>query len=278
MKQNKFIIGGLVLILILTSACLSESNLTTQEIQTRLIEAKSNLDSYAVDTNVRMAVATELMEQPMRIDYLLISKSDVDRVNKKMIMTGTINMDMIGMKSEMETEGYVVDGYLYTKALNQWMKMELDDDMWVEQDQVRQLIELTESGSVERLPDESFDDNSYYVLALYPDLEKLAELSLKQQQDSELPDLGSDFEESIKEYSSTIWVNKKTFVIDRSVQHIVMAIASDGSVPFVGGGISTDATHEIRISDVGKEVVFDLPADARDAVDLSDLMGLSEFE
>jgi len=270
--KSKLITFGILLMGILLIGCSKE--LTTEEIQNKLIQANSNLNSYSVDMKMSMNMVTEMLGQQMNIKSDINSKGNIDRTNKKMVLKGTVKYDTSGMRTEMDTETYALDNYLYTKTMNMWMKMKLDKDIWTQQDQVSQIVELVQSGTIERLEDETIDKNPYYVIKINPDLKKVVELALQQQQQSELLNQNMDFGDMIKSYSSTIWVNKKTFVIEKSKTDMKMLMTPENmgkKGTTTSGEIEMDSSVEIKISNINKDFVINLPEEAKDAMDLTEL-------
>lgn len=269
----KFFLFSLIVSLIsLSYGC--SNQLTIEEIQSKLIQANSNFDSYSMDMKMTMNMVTEILEQKMNIKSEINSKGDIDRINKKMVLKGTVKSEVSGMKIEMDTETYVLNNYLYTKTRNMWMKMKLDKDIWTQQDQISQIIELVQSGSIERLKDETIDKTSYYVIKINPDLKKIVELTLKQQQQSELLNQNMDFGDMIKSYSSTVWVNKKTFIIEKSKgdMEMVMTPENMGKEDIkTAGEIKMNSVVEMSISNINKDVTVVLPEEAENAKELTNI-------
>lgn len=259
--------------IILSSGCTEE--LTTNEIQSRLIQANSGMSSYTVDMKMNMDMIMDIgaSDEPVAIRYDITSNGDIDRANKKMALKGTVKSEIGGMTPLMDTETYLMDGYLYTRNQDTWIKMEFDDDTWRQQDKMGELTELIETGSIERLEDESFSGNSYYVIKMNPDLGKVAESTLNEQQPASL-DKNINYEDIVKDYSSTIWVNKKTFIIEKSRTEIRMVMAAedlDADDVLATKSIEIASVIELSISNINEALNIVLPAEAQDAIDLADM-------
>jgi len=264
-----FMIAGILL----SSGCTEE--LTTNEIQSRLIQANSGMSSYTIDMkmNMDMIMNTGASDEPVAIRYDITSNGDIDRANKKMALKGTVKSEIGGMTPLMDTETYLMDGYLYTRNQDTWIKMEFDDDTWRQQDKMGELTELIETGSIERLEDESFSGNSYYVIKMNPDLGKVAESTLNEQQPASL-NKNINYEDIVKDYSSTIWVNKKTFIIERSRTEIRMVMAAedlDADDVLATKSIEIASVIELSISNINEVLNIALPPQAQDAIDLADM-------
>ncbi len=265
-----FLIAGVLF----SSGCTEE--LTTNEIQSRLIQANSGMSTYTIDMkmNMDMNMITDASDEPVAIRYDITTNGNIDRTNKKMALKGTVKSEIAGMTPRMNTETYLVDGYLYTKNQDTWIKMKFEDDTWARQDKIGELTELIESGSIERMNDESFGSNSYYVIKINPDLRKVAEDALKQQPQSTPVSQNINFEDIVKEYSSTIWLNKKTFVIEKSRTEIRMVMASediDADDALGTKSMEIASVIELSISNINEPVNIALPEEAQSAIDLADI-------
>ncbi|MEA3343514.1 MAG: DUF6612 family protein, partial [archaeon] len=246
-----------------------KEQLTNEEIKSKVIQVNSELKSYSVDVEMSESKTGQM-----------ISKVDIDRLNKRMALKGTIKFNVSGMKLnvsgtmiEVNYEEYILDDYYYTKTiLGTWMKMNSDKMTWREQDRASQIIELIQSGTIERLEDETIDDNSYYVIKMNPDIKKVVQLYLNLEEPSDkFPYSSTNFGDTIKSYSSIIWVNKDTFVIERSKTNMVRLKLGtiDTNDTQSAGDDYIDETVELRISNINKEFTITLPEEVKDATDLT---------
>ena len=256
-------------------SCGCTEELTNEEIKSKIIQVNSELKSYSMDVEISESKTVQS-----------ISKVDIDRLNKRMASKGTIKFNVSAMELnvsgtmiEANYEEYILDDYYYTKTiLGTWMKMNSDKMTWREQDRASQIIELIQSGTIERLEDETIDGNSYYVIKMNPDIKKVVQLYLNLEEPldkspySSYSSIGlTDFEDTIKSYSSIIWVNKDTFVIERSKTNMVRLIGGsiDTNDTQSAGDDYLDETVELKISNINKEFTITLPEEARDATDLT---------
>jgi len=268
--NSKLAFGAFFFALLILSSC---SQMTSEQLQEKLISANTGLKSYSLDMTMQMDMSTAIQGQQMTITSDMTSKGDIDRVNKKLVLKGITRAAIVGMKTEMDMETYVIDDYLYAKTMNTWMKMKLSDDIWTEQDQISQMVALASSGSVILLEDETIDKNSYYVLQLNPDVKKIVELALKKEQQDDLLNDDMNFADMIRNYQSTIWVNKDTFVIEKSktIMTIVMTPENMGKKNLTSGDIELNYTIDVKISNINKDVTIMLPPEAANAKDLTEI-------
>ena len=262
-----FLIAGVLL----SSGCTEE--LTTNEIQSRLIQANSGMNTYTIDMKMDMDInmVTDASDEPVSIRYDITTNGDIDRTNKEMALKGTVKSEIAGMTPQMNTETYLVDNHLYTKNQDTWIKMKFEEDTWAQQDKMDELTEMIESGNIEHMNDESFNGNSYYVIKINPDLNKVAKHALNQQQTTSL-NQNINYGDIVKDYSSTVWVNKKTFIIEKSRTEIrIVMAAEDMDADDAMGTKSMEIASviELSISNINEPVNIILPEEAQSAIDLA---------
>ena len=248
-----------------------------ENMKLKIIDANSKIDSYAMEMYMNIDMETNSYGQNMKINMDSNMYGEYDRINKKMFLNATIQSNTAGMEMEIETLSYIVDDYMYMKILSMWTKTKLKDDVWNTQDQIDQNIELLEDAEIERLDDDSIDEKSYYVFKVDPDLRKAVEQVLKQQQQSDMITDDFDFADMIKSMSYTIWVDKDSFIIDRSTtsMRLVMTDENMGVEPSEldpeSGSTEVIMDYEIdmKIKDIGMTVEFELPEEAKNAEDIT---------
>lgn len=268
--NNKLLISTFLLATLLFSGCIQ---LSDAEIQEKLITANFGLNSYSVNIILKMNSSYQMLGKNTMVISEMSSTGDIDRINKKMNINNIIKSEALGMKNEMNMDMIVFDNRFYTKVLGSWVKMELDNDIWKQQDQIAQIIDLIKSGRVQRLSDDSFNGNSYYIIKVFPDLNTVAEFALKNQQQNSLikSEKNMDFADMIKSYSLTLWVNKKTFIIDKSFADMKIVLTPENLEVKGANGFNqeTHMTAEIKMSNLNKEFDIVLPKDAITASDIS---------
>ncbi len=262
----------LIFFLIVISACTKE--LTTQEMQDKLIQANSNLNSYSMNMKLSIRMGLDIGNQKTEIASESSVMGGVDVINKRMSLKGIAKSEALGAKTEFEIETYILDDIIYSKSINIWTKQKLQEELWVQNDYLQQSLELIKSGPIEQLPDETIKGNSYYAIKLTPDKKKIVEFILKQQNQDESLNKDIDFNDMVKGVSYIIWINKKTFVIERIKALISMEMTgknlgvTDAKEPAkVAMGFEMDTS----ISEINKPVDVVLPPEARNAMDLDEL-------
>ncbi len=267
----------LILTLFVLSAC--GTGLTDEEIHTKLIEANTALKTYTADMTMDMKMSGEFQGQQTTVDMQLISKGNVDRENKALEATSTIKVDAPGMKTEFETKSYIADNYIYTQLfINNWVKSELQEDIWAQQDQLSSAVELWNSGTRERLEDA---DNAY-VFKVTPTKEELAKIFQSQQTgDINLFAGAGNLADTIKSFSVTMWVNKDSFIIERSKMDFQTVVKQPSFSPtgeVTEQEVASDISIDVKLSNIGKPVTIVLPEAAKNAVDQSKMFGGINYE
>ncbi|MBC8494541.1 hypothetical protein H8D36_00125 [archaeon] len=273
MKINYLLIGLLTLVLLL-AACEGGSDLGNEEFKAKLIEANLGIDSYSFDMTTTSDMTMEDKGMPMNAKTSATVIGSYSRLDKKMGMTGTTSVESMGMNMDVETEAYIDGTTMYTKSMGMWIKLELSDEIWEDQDQIKQMTDLIESGTI----DVKADEGQYYVVDISPDLAVVVENVLKQQQQMDLFDEQMNFGDMIKEYSLTVWINKDTFIIEKVSYNIDMVMNNDNMGGMMNEPFSMDvaSTTEMTMYGFNEEVTIDIPEEANDAFDFGDLSSMFE--
>ncbi|MFH1916157.1 MAG: DUF6612 family protein [Nanoarchaeota archaeon] len=264
-----------ILIVGMLSACTSD--MTPEMMQERIIQANTNLQSYSTDMTMKMDMSTSVQGKPMVITADTTQSGSIDRKNKKLFMKGSTKTSFSGMKLDMATETYIVDDFVYVKVMDNWMKMQIQNELWNQQDHIKQTTGLLETGTIDVLPEEEMDGMSYYVFAIQPDMKKVVEIALKSQEQSEVLDEHIDFADMVRKYTATIYVNKKTFVIERQKidMRLVMTAENMGKNMINSSDITMDTVIDAKMYDINKKVTITLPEEALGAQDYSKVKGYS---
>jgi len=204
-----------------------------------------------------------------------------DSVNRQMhmVMNMTVNtpeQDTI----DMPVEYFLVDGWMYMKISvpeqeAQWLKLEMPDDMWEEQNQAQQQIEMLRTAKeVNFLGFEDVNGVECYVVEIVPDLAALQRIiSQMQGQMSQLGDLdlsAMDLGEMLKQVSVTQYVAMDSYLFMRTDEHIVMEITPEamGLPEEEFDRITEDVTTVLVFRDYDEPVTIQMPQAALAAVQM----------
>lgn len=263
--RQKIIIITLLSAMILLSACSGEIDLSDEELKNKLINANSNLDSYLMNLDMDMDMEIKMQQEQMTVNSKTIFEGAVDNKNKKMFLEGEIKMSSLDMSETTYMNTYVIGNDLYVESEDQWFKMTDTNDIWSEQDQLQQTIELIESGTIKVLDEEKLNGNTYFVLEVTPDLEMLAKDLLNQNDlmNGMLEDI--NFEDLIKSYSLRVWINKNTYVIEKNVNEAELVLNAENFGEDEDGEIKIKSTTEMNIHSINEAVEINLPQEAQKA-------------
>ena len=259
----------LIIISLLLVGCAEEY--TEEQLQAKISEANSNIDTYSFDADMDIAMSMDMFGQQSETFMSVVSEGTIDNSNKKLLMDSFMSMDMGGVDTESEIKMYVVDDYQYTLTMGVWSKQELEEGLWKQTNQLEKTIDLLESGTIEMQEDDSFGGERFYVFKIHPDLKKLFETAMVQE-DSPLEYDGINLENMMQDYSVIVWVNKRTFIIEKSVIEMDIAMDSEnlGSELTSDSSIQMTMNLETRIEDINKPVTIELPEEAKEAYTVMD--------
>jgi hypothetical protein len=197
----------------------------------------------------------------------------IDSANREMQIIMNMDIDVPGERSKsMPMESYLVDGWMHIKVTveekgAQWMKMELPDEMWDNQNQLEGQVELLRTADeVNFFGNEDVNGKSCYVVEIVPSTETINQMMSQIQ----LPDIeGADmskinFADMIKELSFKQWIAEDGYLIMKSATYTVMELLPDnvGADEEEFQKITVNQTSEMVFYDYNEPVVIELPAEA----------------
>lgn len=263
--KYKIMILAIGLAMMLISACTSEINMSDEELKTKLIDANTNIDTYSTNINMDMDMTIEIEGEELLIKSYTTLKGDIDNINKKMFLEGKVETTAFDRSDTIDMTMYILENELYVKTQGQWVKMaEMQEDLWSEQNQLQQTIDLIESGKVQFLDEEKINGQNYYVVEIQPDLEKLTKELLNQNElttDELLKNI--NFEDALKNYSLLVWINKETYLIEKNVNEARLVLSAQDFGEDEDGKIIMDYTTEMDMHSINEDVTITLPNDAK---------------
>lgn len=252
-------------------------------IQQKLLEANSNIRSYTANIKVDMFMGIttegELSDTTMNVTSTVDSVAKADVENKRMEMKGTVRANAMGFRTETDLETYIVDGYSYNKVMGTWTKTEADENYWSQQDKISESIELIKSGEIELLGEETLNGVQYYKVEIRPNLQELVRMTMEKYQMNEMYDDSLDFGDMLKEFSSILWINKDTFVIEKTVTSMRMVMTPENmggqAADLDFGSMDMIINTENIMHGINEPVEIGLPSGAEKAAEISADMAAS---
>jgi outer membrane lipoprotein-sorting protein len=275
----KLILIFLVVSILALSGC--TKSLTEEELTAKILEANAKLDVYSSKSSLNMSMVSS-EDFDMSTGSMMTTEGKINRKLKE--GEATVSMNLLGMN--INTKIYIKDDYVYTNVMNQWVKQKLDNNTWQEQDSAQVVLELMQYAQITPLKDDSFDGESYYVFEIRPDLNKLVELLLKGDTSGMLSE-ELNLKEVFTDYSTTIWVNKKSYIIEKSIVQATMNLSavdlkdeqdSETNNDSLREDVLITMSMESTIKELKEPFEVILPSGAEKAQDISDLASLSDFE
>lgn len=274
MRKITWIYVALFLLIFVTGC--SQQGLSEEEIKQKILEANSNINSFHLDTNGKIDMSMIFFGQNIDLAYDFVANEKVNKINKKLyamidmklnarstnsgkdISIGGQNVQVkdlaLNSNQQVNMEAYVINDMLYTKTNGEWMKSRLRGDIWKNNDQFSKTFEMYKTGNIEFLGEEKIDGVNYYKVKITP-VNYTLESSYGQ------------LDSTVEEFSSTVWINKKTFVIEKI--RSTLKIVSNDPKPQQGestvtlfGGLKVAYDFDVRLSNVNGNVNVNLPPEA----------------
>jgi len=192
----------------------------------------------------------------------LLVNAKIDMMGISMSMDGHGAMDRNAREMSLDMGDimsvYIVDDWMYmNESFMGWVKMELTEDMWEENDQLGGQLDILEQYvDVKILGTEQVMGSECYVLEVIPDLQALWDWAMEEE-GMEGFDIDVDIEEMIKEFTFKVWIEKGTFYMTQGSISMVMEMF----------GQKMSMLETITLYDINQPVSIYLPYEAQDAVE-----------
>ncbi len=160
---------------------------------------------------------------------------------------------------EIPVEYFLVDGWMYVSASlpgeeGQWMKMQMPEGMWEQQNQVQQQIDLLKGADeVNYLGIEEVDGVKCYVVEIVPDMDSVRQMMAQMQ--GQIPSMGNldlgalALEEMVKRVSMTQYVAVDGYLFMRTDEHMLIELT-----PSMLG--MPDEAFDLMVEDISVTLVF----------------------
>jgi hypothetical protein len=201
--------------------------------------------------------------------FKLYITSEMEMMGLSMTINGygACDRNSQAMYTILEDAGnvYIVDDWMYMEIAGMgWVKMELIEDMWEEQDiTTQQLMVLENYVDVKVLGREQISGTDCYKIEVIPDMQALWDWAMEQEDMGELG-YDIDLDELFEDFTITVWIATDTFYMVQS--------SMDMKMKSLGRMVET-----ITLYDFNEPVNIDLPLAAADAEEW-DMGDLEEWE
>jgi hypothetical protein len=238
----------LLTILLFVTAC--SSGISPEEIEAKVIEANSNIDSYKVISHIDIMTQTEENSFDMSMEMT----GEIDRTTEKGHLVSTTSMNLLGTENSFEQESYIDGDIIYSEIMGNWVKINIKNS-WEDQDQAAQYAELIKNGDIKIKGKETVEGTEYYLAEMSLDQEFLNQYLMSSGQ--ELSDL------KFTDYDIIFYVNTKTFVIERNLGTLTVNDDVEGE------SISMNMEIDTKIYDINEPISITIPETATNAEELT---------
>ncbi len=152
----------------------------------------------------------------------------------------------------------------------QWVKMELTEEMWQQQSQIDQQIELLKSATaVNFVGSETVDGTACYVVEITPSMEALGNL-LSQQQTTGIDFSQLNLADLFKEMSVKEWIAKESYRVMKAEVDMLLEMrpADVGATEADFDKMTMDINMGMRLYDYNQPVSITLPPEALNAPEM----------
>jgi len=190
----------------------------------------ASYDTVSFDMDSTMTINAEGGSDPGTVNVTMSGTGAIDIIDQAMQMTMDMEMNVPGEGSQdIDAEIYILEGWMYTGVEvpgmgEQWMKMTLTEEMWQQQDQVGQYVELLSTAiEVDYKGTETVNGVECYVFEIEPDMTALADVLSQDTSSLGMMDLsGLNLAELYQELSVKEWLAKDSYLLQRIEIEMVM--------------------------------------------------------
>ncbi len=301
MIKKGLMVTGLAIIAaaLLLAGCGNEDNgggadVSQQDLIDNIISAEEGIQTGKFNLQMGMDVNGSGEGETVNIDMAVDGDGVIDNVNRKMRMTMNMDMKMkmLGMDMDQEyaMEMYSMGNTMYMKTSEmmgmpeQWIKSEVPEDYWQSEDMIAQQTELLKEANLNISDGGKVNGRACYKVELVPDLETLYETMMQQpgMGGSAVDDLPegmdiSDLIEMIDDMKVVQWYDKDTFFLMKADMEMSMSMSGDDmGMLGAGGDMEMNIAMTVNFSDYNKPVTIELPPEAAEAIDVTDMYGNGE--
>jgi len=275
MPVKRALAAVLVLLLVVPlvfSGC--EQKISAQEVADKVMLYYLDVETFGMDMDIIMNADINSGGQKMKMDTTLSAEGYFDNAahQMQMMLDGEIDISGLG-EQKVSEEIYVVDGQMYIKLsvseTDQWMKMDLSDQLWEKQNQMEQQVDFLRSAvKIDIIGQETVNGIDCYILDIQPDMVALFEWYESQQQEltSKIDYSQLDIGRMFKDFSLKEWVAKDTFLpVKNDISMELEFTAGDIGLENQTAGMTAEMQAQVYYYDINEPVTITLPRAALDA-------------
>ncbi len=204
----KLKIFGVLFLLILGVACTQisgDNELLDEQLLEKIMQVNENINSMKFDMTSEIAI----QGSDQNMDMSLKATGMIDRAAKKISIIGEAEIKNQDLKMPLET--YADGEWIYTKSMDQWIKIKMEEDLFENQDQAKYFADFLKDGEV-NFKEVTKDEKEYYFAEIIPDEKVLTSFIKKNNQ---LPQGNiSEIIDSFKNFKLVYYIDKDNYMID----------------------------------------------------------------
>jgi hypothetical protein len=285
-----FVTGIIVLTLCISSVGCGEEELPESvDVIDGYVAAQGSIESVEMESEVSMKIVADIPKEEMSIGAMTNMDVNMDMYiasdEKNERMHTVIDMNMAALDedpTEIKLDMYYLDGWMYVMMDMpmmdpQWMKTDIPYDECLEGlselDLASSLTEMMEVAHATITGSEKIDGVDCYVVELTPDMDEIWDMVMHQMQMagtgmSDVP--VENFDEMVESFSVKYWIAKDTYYLAKSEMIVKMEITPEAmGVYDEEGSVSLDMNMSLHMFNYNKELSFELPSEAEDAIEES---------
>ncbi len=273
-KTLSLILSGLLILPLALAGC-SSTEVSAREIANNVILAYPEVDTYRMDMDFTMTMIVDADTAQMQVDVTGNATGTVNAPAREMQYTMDMTADIPEQGEQSITQDvYISGGYLYMNTsgagADGWNKMELSDELWESEDQLKQQVEFLEKAlDITYAGEETVDGVDCYILKIKPDMAALFDWVMSQQQDlfSGVDTSQFNLAKMFKQFSIKEWVTKDNSLPVKSEIQMTMEISPQdmGAGVDETGKITLVMQAEAKYHNYNEPVTIKVPQEALNA-------------
>jgi len=271
----KLLITVALAVSVLALGCGQAKDITAQEIVDKAVLASVSVQTVKMDSDMSMTMdITGEKPSSMQMDMDISGSMNIKETEIALTMDANMDVPETG-KQTMSTEMYIVDGWMYIKVEapvvgEQWIKSKLDSNMWAQQNQLAQQIELLKNAiEINSAGNETINGISCYVLEVNPNMATLMDFissQMGQEAGVDLPE-NTDLSKMFKSITVKEWISRDSYLPVKVDMKMVLEISAEdlGETTEDIDKMTMDMSMVIEYFDYNKPVLIVLPSGAANA-------------
>lgn len=274
----------LALIVAAFSGCIEEEP-SAEDLKTMMIDAGQDIETvkFTMVTDQTTTITNVTDSETIITDSRGEGEVNMTAQAMKLLMITTSKIgDAENVTMEMEMEMYMLGDAFYMNIDGNWTNMTgiFPEGMMDQQNQLKMQMEMLNNSRVELEGSEKIDGQDTYVLKVVPDMEAFS-ATMEKQMGSMPIVVGMNLTDiyNSAEIESTTWLSKDTYLpvkiqvnMKMKMTPEMMGLPVDDVDDF---DMLVESDSMVLYHDYNQPLVIELPSEAKNATDMSTLLGMT---